>query len=99
MTFEKLSYEIRIKCSKDEETLTGQKYIRQKIVKDACGYALPGETLFIMGASGAGKTSLLNILSDRIASKAGGKIKGKILINDSLELKGTAFGKVGAYVM
>jgi ABC-type multidrug transport system ATPase subunit len=27
---------------------------------------MPGQTLYIMGASGAGKTSLLNILSDRI---------------------------------
>jgi ABC-type lipoprotein export system ATPase subunit len=28
---------------------------------------MPGQTLFIMGASGAGKTSLLNLLSDRIS--------------------------------
>jgi ABC-type lipoprotein export system ATPase subunit len=28
---------------------------------------MPGQTLYIMGASGAGKTSLLNIISDRIS--------------------------------
>ena len=32
---------------------------RQKIVKGASGYAMPGTTLYIMGSSGAGKTSLL----------------------------------------
>lgn len=52
-----------------------------------------------MGASGAGKTSLLNILSDRISGKSGGRIRGKVLINDSLELKGSTFGKVASYVM
>jgi ABC-type multidrug transport system ATPase subunit len=36
-------------------------------VKGVSGYALPGQTLYIMGSSGAGKTSLLNIISDRIA--------------------------------
>jgi ATP-binding cassette, subfamily G (WHITE), member 2, SNQ2 len=44
---------------------------RQKIIKNVSGYALPGESLFIMGASGAGKTSLLNMLSDRISDKNG----------------------------
>ena len=52
-----------------------------------------------MGASGAGKTSLLNILSDRISLTNGGRIKGKVMINDSFELKGTKFGKIASYVM
>jgi len=55
--------------------------------------------LFIMGALGAGKTSLLNVLSDRISSKSGGRIRGKVLINDSVELKGSTFGKLASYVM
>ena len=45
-----------------------------------------------MGASGAGKTSLLNILSDRVSEKNGAKARGKVLINDSIELKGDNFG-------
>lgn len=60
--------------------------MRQKIVKGATGYALPGETLYIMGSSGAGKTSLLNILSDRISTKNGQKVTGKIMVNDTLPL-------------
>jgi ABC-type multidrug transport system ATPase subunit len=79
--------------------MTGQKYITQRIIKDASGFALPGEVLYIMGASGAGKTSLLNILSDRISTGKGAKVKGKVLINDSVELKGAAFGALASYVM
>jgi ABC-type multidrug transport system ATPase subunit len=39
-----------------------------------------------MGASGAGKTSLLNLLSDRIGVKRGDSITGKILVNDLIPL-------------
>jgi ABC-type multidrug transport system ATPase subunit len=42
----------------------------QKVLKNLSGYALPGQTLYIMGASGAGKTSLMNALSDRIKNSA-----------------------------
>lgn len=79
--------------------MTGQKYITQHIIKDASGFALPGEVLYIMGASGAGKTSLLNILSDRISSARGSVVKGKVLINDKVELKGAAFGAMASYIM
>jgi len=46
------------------------------IIKNVSGFALPGQTLFIMGASGAGKTSLLNILSDRISLDGGAELSG-----------------------
>ena len=52
-----------------------------------------------MGASGAGKTSLLNILSDRIAIKQGSKLTGEILLNDTHKLDQKLFGKYAAYVM
>jgi ABC-type dipeptide/oligopeptide/nickel transport system ATPase subunit len=42
------------------------------------GFALPGQTLYIMGASGAGKTSLLNIISDRISTNKGDILKNEI---------------------
>lgn len=60
---------------------------------------MPGETLFIMGSSGAGKTSLLNILSDRINLTNGARIKGRVMVNDTVELKGSRFGKIASYVM
>ena len=43
---------------------------------------MPGQATFIMGASGAGKTSLLNIISDRISIGNGNEIGGKVLVND-----------------
>ena len=52
-----------------------------------------------MGASGAGKTSLLNMLSDRISRDNGQKLSGEILINDSLKLSQSVFGSLAAYVM
>ena len=52
-----------------------------------------------MGASGAGKTSLLNILSDRISIRDGASLSGNVIINDTIPLKQKVFGSVGAYVM
>jgi len=39
-----------------------------------------------MGSSGAGKTSLLNMLSDRVSLKNGATVSGKVLINDEMPL-------------
>ena len=39
-----------------------------------------------MGASGAGKTSLLNVLSDRIGLKPGDSLTGEIKLNDKYNL-------------
>ena len=52
-----------------------------------------------MGSSGAGKTSLLNILSDRTSSGRGNKLSGKIMINDNLPLNQDVFGNIAGYVM
>jgi ABC-type multidrug transport system ATPase subunit len=60
---------------------------------------VPGETLFIMGSSGAGKTSLLNIISDRVKKTKENRIEGEILINDNVVMKQETFGQIGAYVM
>lgn len=63
------------------------------------GFALPGQTLYIMGASGAGKTSLLNIISDRISTNKGDILKNEIYLNDTVRVNEDNFGKVSAYVM
>lgn len=52
-----------------------------------------------MGASGAGKTSLLNILSDKISLKGGARVSGEIFVNDNQRLNEELFGKVAGYVM
>jgi ATP-binding cassette, subfamily G (WHITE), eye pigment precursor transporter len=87
LTFENLEFEVNVVLSKEDQKIKGQSVGRQKIVKNVSGYALPGETLFIMGASGAGKTSLLNLLSDRISEKNGQTVSGKVMINDTVPCK------------
>lgn len=52
-----------------------------------------------MGSSGAGKTSLLNILSDRASKRKGTTLSGKIRINDTIEMSNSVFGNVAGYVM
>lgn len=52
-----------------------------------------------MGSSGAGKTSLLNILAQRIDLGGNNKITGDLMLNDTLPFSPQIFAKVGAYVM
>jgi len=52
-----------------------------------------------MGASGAGKTSLLNILSDRVKLINKATISGTILFNDKIPLNQETFARYAAYVM
>ena len=52
-----------------------------------------------MGASGAGKTSLLNILADRIAQNQGSRITGEVTLNDKHTLNADLFKRYSSYVM
>ena len=71
----------------------------RQILKGVSGYANPGQTLFIMGASGCGKTSLLNQMSDRIKARRSTKLSGEFMINDKIPLTMETFSKIGSYVM
>lgn len=99
VTFENLEFEVNIKVPKDQDNGKKASQVRQKILKGVTGYALPGEAMFIMGASGAGKTSLLNMLCDRISTKGGSTVSGTIMANDTLAIDQNVFGHIGAYVM
>ncbi|KAG6622200.1 ABC transporter G family member 31 [Phytophthora cinnamomi] len=48
------------------------------LLKGISGFALPGSITALMGSSGAGKTTLMDVIAGR---KTGGKITGKILLN------------------
>jgi ABC-type multidrug transport system fused ATPase/permease subunit len=88
LVWENLNYEVTLK---DGE--------RKKILNNCTGYALPGQTLYIMGASGAGKTSLMNAISDRILVKKDSSLTGLIEINDEHKMSPALFGNCGVYVM
>jgi ABC-type transporter Mla maintaining outer membrane lipid asymmetry ATPase subunit MlaF len=64
---------------------SGIKYTvgEREILKGLSGNALPRRSLAIMGSSGAGKTTFLNALSDRLASNGKNiKLEGKRFLND-----------------
>lgn len=64
---------------------------RIQIVKSVSGFAPPGMASFIMGSSGAGKTSLLNILADRVTSATNTWLSGNILFNDKVPVNKETF--------
>ncbi|CAL8101454.1 unnamed protein product [Orchesella dallaii] len=72
---EKKSFKLPCFGSKDDIAPKEPK----QILKNVSGIARPGEILAIMGASGAGKTSLLNILTFRNTSSL--NISGNRMVN------------------
>ncbi|KAL3660316.1 hypothetical protein V7S43_014844 [Phytophthora oleae] len=56
----------------------GQPVQSLDLLKGITGYALPGKITALMGSTGAGKTTLMDVIVGR---KTEGSIKGKILLN------------------
>ena len=68
-----------------------------RVLKSLRGTADPGEVVAIIGASGCGKTSLLNVLSGRIVSMNGHEVTGKFTIN-GVPIKPENLGSKVAFV-
>ena len=51
----------------------------------------------VMGASGSGKTSFLNVLGQRLSLSPGSSMNGVVKCNDRT-LEKNDFGKMGAFV-
>jgi len=84
ISFRDIDYKVQV--ADPNRATTGQRHKHLHVLKKCTGALFPGQTHFIMGASGAGKTSLLNVLSDRIGLKKGDKLTGEIKFNDRYKL-------------
>lgn len=69
------------------------------ILNDCSGFARAGELLAIIGSSGAGKTSLLNLLSCRIQHGVGGVTLTGDLHANGKPYSSHSFGRFAGYVM
>jgi len=69
-----------------------------RILKGLAGTARPGEVVALMGASGCGKTSLMNVLSGRATSMGGHQVTANITVNGRA-VSPDELGPKVAYVM
>ncbi len=69
----------------------------KQILTNSNGFAKPKELMAIMGASGSGKTSLLNVLAQRMSLSPGYTLEGLVRCNNRI-VDSSDFGKIGAFV-
>mmetsp|Transcript_20406 Transcript_20406/g.52694 ORF Transcript_20406/g.52694 Transcript_20406/m.52694 type:complete len:600 (+) Transcript_20406:91-1890(+) len=82
LEWERLSYRVRDK----------------QVLKNCSGIAHPGEVVALMGPSGAGKTSLLDLVARRIDPlRRGREVTGEVRLNEK-KLTSGGFGKMAVYV-
>ena len=89
LAFQDVCFNVRYK---DVETKT---MVDRKILKECTGIMRPGTLNAIMGASGGGKTSLLDVLADRKDSSA---VTGSVLVNGKPRVK-SVFMHQSGYVV
>eukprot|EP00752_Nemacystus_decipiens_P005654 g5117.t1 len=56
---------------------------RTVILENVSGQALPGRLLAIMGPSGSGKSSLLNVLAGRVPAAKQNRLEGVVVVGDT----------------
>jgi ABC-type multidrug transport system ATPase subunit len=97
--WEDLTFETLVK-DPERSSIVAPVYKRKQILKGLSGSARSGELLAILGPTGCGKTSLLNVLAARVPS--GGQslnnLTGAIYMNGKKRNE-ERFRKVSAYVL
>eukprot|EP01127_Copromyxa_protea_P000879 TRINITY_DN1079_c0_g1_i1.p1 TRINITY_DN1079_c0_g1~~TRINITY_DN1079_c0_g1_i1.p1 ORF type:complete len:735 (-),score=163.25 TRINITY_DN1079_c0_g1_i1:39-2081(-) len=84
LTWSDIVYEVPDRSNKQTmlQKLKREKVPRKTLIHGVSGYCSPGSMMAIIGPSGAGKTSLLNILSKRLKNEKGvSKITGSVKFN------------------
>lgn len=99
ISFRDVRFNVTIRANKAEIKAGAPQERQLEVLKGVTGFCLPRQVTFIMGASGAGKTSLLNLLSDRVTMKPGMSVTGDILLNDKHPLNADIFANYASYVM
>jgi len=84
LTWKNIYYDVPIKGQTEEK----------RLLTDISGFCEPGECTALMGSSGAGKTTLMDVIAGR---KTSGTIKGQILVNGQ-ELDPQTYQKLIGYV-
>ncbi|CAN0151348.1 unnamed protein product, partial [Pylaiella littoralis] len=92
-----------VEVSKTKAVLMGEKNVVKEVLKGVSGAVGCGQLLAIIGASGAGKTSLLNVLAGKIkagqvkARIKGLRVTGDVTVNGEI-MSRVLFEKNAAYV-
>ena len=86
LVFMDLHYTVKVKQQKQT--------VDRKLLNGISGYVKPGQLTALMGASGAGKTTLMDVIAGR---KTAGKIEGSITVNGSPQDQAT-YRRISAYV-
>jgi ABC-type transporter Mla maintaining outer membrane lipid asymmetry ATPase subunit MlaF len=92
LSFSDINYSIEIP---DKKTKT----VATKVILDNIhGNAKAGTMLAIMGPTGSGKTSLLNVLANRLTRTKNASLTGEFLCNGK-QINASAFARLTSYVM
>ncbi|KAK4590501.1 hypothetical protein RGQ29_020878 [Quercus rubra] len=90
ITFDEIKYSVDMPQEMKNQGVTEEKL---ELLKGVCGAFRPGVLTALMGVSGAGKTTLMDVLAGR---KTGGYIDGKITIS-GYPKKQETFARVSGY--
>lgn len=83
-----------VPVSEKDQATGKQRTVQRELLAGVSGFARAGELTALMGSSGAGKTTLMDVIAGR---KTSGTITGEILVNGHKQSFPT-FSRLAAYV-
>mmetsp|Transcript_14302 Transcript_14302/g.23624 ORF Transcript_14302/g.23624 Transcript_14302/m.23624 type:complete len:813 (-) Transcript_14302:454-2892(-) len=93
LSWQNVTLEQKLGAFDKKEDKNGNPVIPRRFLTDVSGLVGPGDMLCVMGPSGAGKTTMLDALADRITS---GQLYGEVYVNG--QPKDRMFRRVMGYV-